>query len=450
MVLEKKKKKYRKIIWIALSGCVLLFFLGRIFPFGKEDVPIVEHVRIKKDTLTQRVYGTGVAVSAEEVVLSPDISGEITEVYVGEGQFVRKGDLLFTVQSQNYENALHRATAELNRNHANLTMAKARLRSKEFEFHQVQKDFERKKQLYKQKLLSQADYEIAESKYLRSEQDLEISKYEVKSREYSLISSKSFLKEAEENLSLTRIYAPIHGTITELMRKPGERVVGTRQTQGTDMIRISNLDSMIIQLMVHETDISHIRLGNYAEIRMESYAQLRTHLTGKIVAISYVPTNLDAKGNINTNSVTEFEVKVHVSPQSYEKLPSLEEIPNPIRPGMTAHVQIIARKKENIWTLPVESVVAKTDSKGRLNEKIFLFQKRKAKSMDIQTGILEGDRIEIISSNLGTQDIVISGPYLLLHKDLKNGSEIRLRNPNDKRRKKNNRRPNKGRDRNSG
>src|SRR5690606_4260527 len=250
------KKKSNKLIYILLGvlGFLILFVvIGKSAGWigGEEEIE-VETTEAKKATIIERVSASGVVQPETEVKLSPDVAGEIIELNVKEGDSVKVNDLLVKIRPDNFISALDRSKANLNQQLANLAQAEAALKRSEAQFTRAELEFERNQTLYEDKVISDSDFEQARADFLTAENDLEAAKQTVVAAEYIIKSSQATVDEAQENLRLTNVYSPVSGIVSNLLVEQGERVVGTAQMAGTEMMRLADLNKMEVRVNVNE------------------------------------------------------------------------------------------------------------------------------------------------------------------------------------------------------
>lgn len=337
------KKKSKKIIYILL-GVLAILVIGMIVGkqagwVGGEQPLEVQIGKVSKKDIVEKVSASGVVQPETEVKMSPDVAGEIIELNVNEGDSVKLGDLLVKIRPDNFISALDRAQANLNQQMANLAQSKASLKRSEAQFNQSKLNYERNLTLYEDKVISDADFEQIKAEYLTAENDLEAAKQSVIASEFIVKSAKASVDEAGENLRLTNVYSPTDGIVSNLLVEKGERVVGTAQMAGTEMLRIADLSKMEVRVNVNENDIVRISMNDTTLIEVDSYASTGKKFTGVVTAIAN-----SANEKVSTDAVTEFEVRIRILNDSYKDLVSNQN-PFPFRPGMTASVEIITDKK---------------------------------------------------------------------------------------------------------
>ncbi|AFL84684.1 RND family efflux transporter, MFP subunit [Belliella baltica DSM 15883] len=424
------KKKSNKVLYILLAivGAIILFaIIGKSAGWiGGEKEVAVETTKAKKVSIIEKVSASGVIQPEIEVKLSPDVAGEIIELNVMEGDSVNIGDLLVKIRPDNFVSALDRARANLNQQMANLAQAKANLQRSEAQFNRAKLDYERNEKLYADKVISDSDWELAQSNYLTAKNDLEAAKQSVLGAEFIIKSSQATVDEAAENLRLTNVYSPVNGTVSQLLVEKGERVVGTQQMAGTEMLRLADLRKMEVRVNVNENDIVRISLGDTTLIDVDSYASVGKRFKGVVTSIA---NSANTKASID--AVTEFEVKIRILNESYSELVT-QKNRFPFRPGMTASVDIITQKKDNVLSVPLAAVTTREDQTNensdgttKLKELIYVVENGKAVQKEIKTGISDFDNIEIVEGvNEGAE--IVSGPYFIVSKQLKDGDLLNI------------------------
>jgi HlyD family secretion protein len=431
----KQKKLIRIIIIIAVVLIVFVIIAKSLGWVGKGIIYNVNTEKPVKRTITETITANGKIQPQTEIKISSDVSGEIVELNVKEGDEVKKGDLLIKINPDIYMSSLERMKAALNSSRANYANSKARLLQVEAQFTQQELSYKRNKKLWDQKAISQADFETAQAGYDGAKANLESAKQDVKAAEYTVQSSEASLKEANENLTKTSIFAPIGGTVSKLNVELGERVVGTAQFSGTEMLRIANLNKMEVKVDVNENDIIRVKLGDTSQIEVDAY--LNRKFKGIVSEIANSATTTSAS---TTDQVTSFEVKISILPESYKDLiPRDNPDYYPFRPGMSASLEIMTCTSKNILTVPIQSVTTRTDSiKPNRNVKhgkdtveilpskeiIFIYSNGMALSREVKTGIQDNNYIEILSGITLNDEIIVS-PYSIISKKLKDKMKVK-------------------------
>ena len=414
--------KKKTIIWIIVIVIALLIVLiggKKAGWFGKSgNFKQIEVTNISLIDIVETVAATGKIQPEVEIKLSSEVSGEIIKLPIIEGEQVKKGDLLVSINPDLVQALLNQSLAGLQNVKAQLTQAEANLNN-------LKLNFDRNKALYEKGVISKSDWE-------RTFTDYEVAKANVKSAYYNVQSAQSAVKQSRDNLSRTSIFAPRDGTISKLSVELGERVVGTAQMAGTEIVRVANLNNMEVEVDVNETDIVKVNVGDSTIIEVDAY--LKREFKGVVTEIANT-----AENTLSVDQVTNFKVKVRILPESYKGL-TIDKPDNfsPFRPGMTATVDIITNKKENIIGVPISSIVIKTDTSSIKSKKIvketissktekfecvFVKIGDVAKLRVITTGIQDDSNIEI-TSGLNEDDKVITGPYNTVTKILKSGDKV--------------------------
>ena len=426
------KKKVYIIIGIIVALIIVLIALSKAGVLGDNDKSIeVETAKANEITIVETVSATGKIQPEIEVKISSEVSGEIIALPVKEGQVVKKGDLLVKINPDLY-------TSGLNRSVSNYSGTKAGLSQADASFKEAQANYNRNKTLFEKGIISRSDWDKAIASF-------EVAKASKQTAYYNVQSANATVKEAKDNLGRTTIYAPADGTISMLNVELGERVLGTQQMTGTEILRVANLNNMEVEVDVNENDIVKINIGDETKIQVDAY--LKKEFKGIVTSISN-----SASSTTTADQVTNFKVKVRILKESYMDL--IEGKPatySPFRPGMTATVDIITTRKENVIGIPISSVVIKSDTtattklevvdekegdkvKTKSDKKlecVFVKVGDKAKIRIVKTGIQDDTNIEILSG-LKKGDEVITGPYVTVSKDLNSGDKVKITSLKDK------------------
>ena len=446
-----RKKKSNKTLYIILGALVLIMVLAVVgskagWWGGKKGIE-VELAEAGKRTIIERVGASGMIQPETEVKLSPDVPGEIIELHVEEGDSVKVGQLLLRIRPDNYQSALSRTKANLNERQANVASSRTRLTQAQAQLSRAKAEMERNEKLKNQGVISDADFEQAQLNYKVAQQELASAEQNVRAAQFQVQSASATVDEAQENLNLTSVFAPANGIVSKLDVEQGERVVGTSQMAGTEMMRIADLGKMEVQVDVNENDIVRVSLGDSAIIDVDAYAFKKKQFKGIVTSIANT-----ANAKASPDQVTEFQVKIRILPESYGDL--LKESPGrpPFRPGMTASVDIITTKRENVLAVPMMAVTVKRDKKSfskegeegeseRTNEEenekragvdeeqeeiVFVLENGRAKEKLVKTGISDFEYIEILEGIEDGEEI-ISGPYAVVSKRLEDGKMVSVK-----------------------
>ncbi|OEK05257.1 efflux RND transporter periplasmic adaptor subunit [Roseivirga misakiensis] len=448
--MAKKKKGSNKIIWILLILVALVLVVAIVGKqaglIGGERTIKVEFAEASRNTIIEKVTASGVVQPVIEIAISPDVAGEIIELNVEEGDDVLEGMVLVKIRPDNLQSALDRSKANLNQQLANLASSKASKFRSEAQLKQSELAFNRAERLKKENVISDADYETAKANYEVAKYNLDAAEQSVRAAEFIIKSSEATVAEAEENVRLTTVIAPSTGTISKLNVEKGERVVGTQQMAGTEMMRLADLNQMEVQVDVNENDIIRVNVGDTAIIDVDSYTSMDKEFKGIVTSIANT-----ANPKASADAVTEFKVEIRILNESFSDLLSEIQGPSPFRPGMTASVEIITTTKSDILTVPLAAVTtrnpkldrkvfgntddndegglqvsnsnARPEEKEDIKEVVFINDGGTAKMVEVKTGISDYDNIEILSG-LKEGDQVVSGPFFVVSKRLKTGDLV--------------------------
>lgn len=421
----------KKTIYILIGGAVViiasLIILSKAGVIGNKDKGTeIEIAKVNPITIVETVSATGKIQPEIQVKISSEVSGEIISLNVKEGQVVKKGDLLVKINPDLY-------TSGYNRSVSNLSGTKASLSQADASFKESKASYDRSKTLFDKGIISRADWDKSIGSY-------EVAKAAKQNAYFNVQSASATVNEAKDNLGRTTIYAPADGTISMLNVELGERVLGTQQMTGTEILRVANLNNMEVEVDVNENDIVKIKVGDEANVEVDAY--LKKQFKGTVTSISN-----SASSALTADQVTNFKVKVRILKESYEDLlVGKPDTYSPFRPGMTATVDIITQTKSNVLSVPISSVVVKSDTAAVKNiivadesdqkneapksdkkfECVFVKVGDKAKIRIIKTGIQDDTNIEVLSG-LKKGDVVITGPYATVTKELNSGDKVALK-----------------------
>jgi len=424
----------KKTLYILLGSVIgiviLLVILSKSGVIGNHDTGKEVEVTVANEmTIIETVSATGKIQPEVEVKISSEVSGEIIALPIKEGQIVKKGDLLVKINPDLY-------TSGLNRTIAGLSQTKAGMNQADAQYREAKANYDRNKVLFDKGIISKSEWD-------RTVSSFEVAQANKQSAYYNVQSASATVNEARDNLGRTTIYAPADGTISSLGVELGERVLGTQQMTGTELLRVANLNNMEVEVDVNENDIVKVAVGDSANVEVDAFP--KKEFKGLVTSISN-----SANANLTADQVTNFKVKVRILKESYQDL--LEGKPatySPFRPGMTATVDIITKRKKGVVGVPISAVVMKSDTTAgsrehrapvaedgdskevapkseKKKECVFVKSGKKAKLRIIRTGIQDDTNIEIISG-LEKGDTVITGPYTTVSKDLNPGDVVRIK-----------------------
>ena len=451
----KKKNKLLRYLIIAVVVLIILAIVGKKAGWvGGEEKKQVSTEKVTVRTIVETVSASGKIQPEVEVKISPDVSGEIVELNVKEGNRIKKGQLLAKILPDYYQSAVDQMAAAVNSSKANLASAKSRLEQARSQFVKTELNYNRNKKLFDEKLISASDWETIKSSYEVAKSEVDAAKQSVDGSEYNVKSTQASLKQAEDNLRKTTIFAPVDATISKLNVEKGERVVGTSQMAGTEMMRLANLNEMEVSVEVNENDIVRVNVGDTASIEVDAY--LGKKFQGVVTEVANSANTIGS----SADQVTNFVVKVRILRESYQGMvDSLPANKSVFNPGMSATVDIQTKKVNDVLSVPIQAVTTRdTSQKGGMKkgggnemqnedeikvstdknkpakkeeekktECVFVVENGKAKLIMIKPGIQDNNYIEI-KEGLKQGQEVIAAPYSAISKLLKNGDAIEVVN----------------------
>jgi HlyD family secretion protein len=449
----KKTNKSKRKYWVIGSILLLILILWLANKETGKSQTLVQTAKVERRDIQEIVSASGKIYPSTEVKISSDVSGEIVELNVQEGDSVIKGQLLLKINPDTYLSSVERGNAALNSAKSQKAMAEAQMQSAVAQREQIDAQltnaktiFNRSKALLADKVISLQEYEASEASLRGLEANVRAAqatvnsaKSNVEAAEYAIRSAQASLNELRTSLQRTAIYAPSNGIISRLNVQKGERVVGTIQMTGTELMRIANLDFMEVQVEVTESEILRIQMGQEVDIEVDAY--LGQKFNGNVFQIANSAT-LPA-GSIGqtlaVDQISNFTVKIRINPESYESLHKLKT--HPFRPGMSASVNIKTSKSEQALCVPVQAVSTRdfnekdskyssdslkvTSSKADIREVVFLYDNGVSTMVEVKTGLQDDSFIEILSG-LEVDNEVITGPFTVVSKKLKDKMEVKL------------------------
>ena len=416
----------KKHIFIILGGVLISLVVAAYFFGGKREFPEVLTTKAELNTIVERVSASGKIQPELEVSVSAEVSGQLIELPVKEGDVVAEGDLLAVINPDVYISARNRAQAAVNTTLSNLSSARAMLASSESGYFVAEKSWDRNQILFQSGVVSQAEFHQSESAFNAAEANLVNAEEGVKSAEYSILSAQASLQETLDNLSRTTLRAPQAGIVTALVKEVGESVQGNGFVAGEVVMKISNLGLMEVDIEVNESDIVRVKIGNDAEIEVDAY--LDETFTGHVSEIGNTALNAGVNG-FNLDQVTNFSVKVRISDNSYEHLlnDSLKS-QSPFRPGMSATVDLLTRSVKDVVSIPIQCVsTRKSEDSDDAELGVFLIgEGDEVVWGKVKTGIQDNFNIEIISG-LKEGNVIVSGPYDMVSRKLEDGDKVEVK-----------------------
>jgi len=441
----------KKKIWIiiAVVAVVALIVVAVIVKGKRSEGTKVATEKVLKRTIIQTVSSNGKIQPEKDIKISPYISGEVVELYVKEGDQVKKADLLAKIDPEIYISQFDQSEAALNTQKANLANSKARLAQVKAQFENARLTFERQEKLYKENVISKAEYDQSKAAFQVAQAQVTAGEEDIKASDFMVKNSEAAMKRSKEDLTRTAIFAPNDGTVSKLSVLKGERVTGASQfSSGTEIMRIANLNEMEAQVQVNENDIVRVAMGDTALIEVDAY--LNRKFKGIVTEIA---TSANTTG-VSVDQVTNFNVKIHILKESYKDLLVGKAADfSPFRPGMSCTVEIQTETAENTITVPIQAVTTRIakDTLDKINDKnkkkkdngdneqievvsvkkksdkiqecVFILSDGIAKKVDVKTGIQDNSYIQIVSG-LKVGDEIITAPYSAVSKMLNDGDKV--------------------------
>jgi HlyD family secretion protein len=444
----------KKLIWIIVGLVVLIALvigLKKAGVIGKEEGITVSAEKAEQRTIIETVNASGKVYPEVEVKISPDVSGEIVELTVNEGDSVRKGQVLARIYADLLNSTRDQVQATVNQQKAQVNNSTAQLASLKATLDQTEAQYNRQKKLYNEKVTSRLEFEQAEQAFKSAKANYTAAMEGIKSAQAGVQSVQAQLNRADKDVSRTVITSPMDGVISLMAIKKGERVAGNSFNVGTEMMRVADMRSIEVRVDVGENDIPKVKLGDTAIVEVDAYTNRK--FKGLVYKIAN-PTTSAASTSVASAEVTNYKVHIRLLPDDYKDL----IVPGrgfPFRPGMTASADIQTRSKQNVLSVPLNAVTtrdasdsasaktadkkdekaaepaaANTDapksvsSDDSIQEVVFVLQKdNTVKKVRVKTGIQDLNYIEILDG-LKAGDMVITGPYSIVSKTLKDGNLV--------------------------
>jgi len=437
-------KKNNTLKYVLIGAGVLLVIAvagSKLGWFGKSDSVQIAVEKAISRSIVETVSASGKVQPEVEVKLSAEVSGEVVELHVKEGDVVKKGQLLCKVRPDVLQSGYDRAVASLNSQRAALAGSQQSLKQAEANFANTAAKYKRNQELFAKKVLSAAEFDAVKAEYEAARANLGAVRQNVVGSRFGVEQSNAVVQEAGANLAKTTIYAPTNGVISKLSVELGDRILGTSQMAGTEIMRISNLSSMEVSVDVNESDINRVSVGDMADIEVDAFQNQK--FKGEVTEIA---SSSNVVGT-STDQVTNFTVKVRILQDSYQKLLRADTAnPSPFRPGLSATVDIQTEEFKGI-AVPIQSVTTreekkevKTDAKAPpaasantekekkkdsepIKEYVFVYNAGKVKQVQVTTGI-QDDLYILIKTGLKGNEEIVSGPFTAISKSLKDGAVV--------------------------
>jgi HlyD family secretion protein len=442
----------KKPLILIATGLIIIATILGIKSCSNSGAIEVTTEKVQRRTIIETVSANGKIQPEVQLKISSDVSGEIVELKVKEGDHVTKGDLLVKIKPDIYQSSVDRANAAVSSSQSSIETAKAQVAQVKAQFANAEAAFSRSKKLFDQGAISQADFDNAKSSYESAKAQVESAESSVKASVFNVTSAQASMKEATENLNKTSIFAAVSGTVSKLSKEKGERVVGTNMMEGSEIMILANLNEMEVSVDVNENDIVRVQMKDTADIQVDAYMDRK--FKGIVTEIA----NSANTSGVMADQVTNFTVKIRILQESYKDLMDIKN-PNlsPFRPGMSATVDIHTKSVTNVLSLPIQAVTTRSDSAMKKDERkkdrddneakvvdeklkkiqmnqspkdvkpqecVFVLKDGKVRLQKVKTGIQDNVAIEI-TNGLKEGEEVVNGPYNAVSKMLKDGMEVK-------------------------
>jgi HlyD family secretion protein len=384
------------------------------------------------------VSASGKIYPETEVKIAPEVSGEIIALEVQEGDSVRKGQLLVRINPAIYNSMVSQAEASVSQSRASSINAAELVGQAKSQFDLAQATFERNKKLYQSKVISAMEFEQAKAQYESAKAQYEAAKAAATGGHYSVQGAQAGLSQARENLRKTTIFAPTSGIISQLNVKLGERVVGTAQMAGTDMLTIADMSRLEVRVDVSETDIAKVHVGDTTLIEADAYRNRKFKGVVSRIDVSSGATGIAQ--TVSADQVTNYTVRIYILPESYSELAaSLPKGKFVFKPGMSASVEIQTRRERDVLAVPVNAVTTRdwpdslkklhkdNSNVGDIRQVVFVYdpKTKQVGIRDVKTGIQDNQYIQITSGLKSGEQVVIA-PYGAITRTLKDKSAVHV------------------------
>ena len=448
-------KKLKWIIIILAAIVVLMIVLKKVGVFGEDEGTKVTSEKVIKRTITETVNASGKVYPEVEVKVSPDISGEIVELNVAEGDSVKKGQVLARIYADIYSSQRDQAAAFVSQSEAQVSNSKAQLGALKATLDQADLTYNRQKQLLNDKVISKAEFEQAEQGIKSARAQYNAALEGIRGTQASVQSARAQLTRANKDVGRATLIAPMNGVVSLLAVKKGERVVGTAQMTGTEMLRVADMNNMEVRVNVGENDIPKVHLLDSAIITVDAYTSRK--FKGIVTKIASSNTTASQSSQITSSTdVTNYEVRIRLLPESYMDLVNDKNRKSfPFRPGMNASADIQTKTRKDVVAVPINAVTTreknsdkqvthkevkadeKDDDNGNnqsqpvsdadVEEVVFVLSadKTTVKKIKVKTDIQDINYIQIIEG-LKDGEEVITGPYNIVSKTLKSGDKVKV------------------------
>ncbi len=438
----------KSLKWILISLgilLVLLVVLSKTGAFGKDEGLKVTAEKVQKRTITEVVNASGKIYPEIEVKISPDISGEITELNVQEGDSVKKGQVLARIYADIYNIQRNQAASGVAQTEAQVANSEAGIEALKAQLDQAQRTYDMQKKLFDDKVISRNEFNIAEANLRSAQANYNAAKQGIRSGQATVQSARANLEKANKDLSRTAVMATMDGVVSLLNVKQGERVVGSNLMSGTEMLRIADMSKIEVRVDVGENDVPKVKLGDSAVIEVDAYSNRK--FKGIVTQIASSNNGAATQSALTSSSdVTQYKVYIRLLPESYMDLIGKGKFP--FKPGMSANADIQTQTHANVLSVPINAVTTreKSDSTKTAGKKkdesdikansgsedddldvvVFVIDKDgKVSKQKVKTAIQDINYIEITEGLKDGQEVV-TGPYDVVSKTLKEGKKVKV------------------------
>lgn len=428
----------KRIYWIIGITLLLLVFaivLQKTGVIGEDHTVKVAVEEVGKHDIVETVTASGKIYPVSEVKISPDVSGEVIDLYVEEGDSVKKGQVLANINATIYQSMVNKANAQLNQTRSSVFNASALTMQAKAQLDQATSTYQRNKGLYEDKVISAMEFETADAAYKTAQANYKAALENIKGNEYGVASAQANVTEAVQNLHKTTIYSPMKGIVSKLFIKKGERVVGTAQMAGTEIMRVADMSKMKVDVEVGENDIQKVKFGDTANIEVEAYPN-RT-FKGQVVQISQSSTATGLQQSISslTDQVTNYTVSVELLPDSYKDLIAVDKRHFPFRPGMSASVEILTKHQLQVLAVPINAVTTREEDElgadnvvkdDKIKEYVFVVNDKNTTVLkQVTTSVQDNTYIQILTGLSEGEKIVVA-PFSAIARTLKKDMKVKI------------------------
>jgi len=427
----------KRIYWIVgsvLALVVLLIILQKGGVIGKDQSTKVAVEEVGNHDIVETVTASGKIYPVSEVKVSPDVSGEVMDLFVEEGDSVHKGEVLANINATTYQSMVSRANAQLNQTKSSVSNASALTLQAKAQLDQASSTYKRNKELFNDKVISAMEFESAEAAFKTAQANYKAALETIKGNEFGVQSAQANVTEAVQSLRKTTIYSPMNGIVSKLFIKKGERVVGTAQMAGTEIMRVADMSKMKVDVEVGENDIQKVKTGDTANIEVEAYPNRK--FKGQVVQISQSSTATGLQQSISslTDQVTNYTVSVELLTESYKDLLELDARHFPFRPGMSASVEILTKHQLQVLAVPINAVTTREDEEqgdkstkeDKIKEYVFIVNHKNTTELkQVTTAVQDNQYIQILTGVKKGEKVIIA-PFSAIARTLKKDTKVQV------------------------